>query len=61
MKGNVVEVRIFAQQQDIKNAANIIDEVTEAVVKFQMYAKSVGVSEYWISRIKEVLSLSVLN
>lgn len=52
---------IFAQQQDIKNAANIIDEVAEAVVKFQMYARNVGVSEYWISRIKEVLPLDVLN
>lgn len=55
------DLLIFAQQQDIKNAAKIIDEVTEAVAKFEMYARSVGVSNYWISRIKEVLPLYVLN
>lgn len=45
----------FAQRQGIKNAANIIDEVSKVVVKFSDYAETVGISEYWTKKIENVL------
>lgn len=49
------DLLFFAQKQDIRNAANIIDEVTKAIGKFSEYAEQVGISEYWIKKIKKVL------
>ena len=49
---------LFAQRQDIKNAANIIDEVDEVVAKFKGYAESVDISNYWIKKIEKVLKES---
>ena len=46
----------FAKAQDIKNPANIIEQTIEVVKKFNDYAEQVGVSEYWISRIQDILS-----
>lgn len=46
----------FAKAQDIKNPANIIEQTIEVVKKFDDYAEQVGVSEYWISRIQDILS-----
>ncbi len=51
------DLLVFAQQQDIKNAANIIDEVTEAVAKFSQHARNVGVSDYWIRRICTIFAI----
>lgn len=49
------DLLLFAQRQDIKDAANIIDEVAEVVVKFKVYAENVGIDEYWIKKIENVL------
>ncbi len=49
------DLLLFAQRQDVKNAANIIDEVSDAVAKFKEYAESVDISEYWINKIESVL------
>lgn len=49
------DLLLFAQRQDIKNAANIIDEVSDAVAKFKEYAEAVDISEYWIKKIESVL------
>lgn len=49
------DLLLFAQRQDVKNAANIIDEVSDAVAKFKEYAESVDISEYWIKKIESVL------
>lgn len=46
----------FAKAQDIKNPANIIEQTIEVVKKFNDYAVQVGISEYWISRIQDILS-----
>lgn len=46
----------FAKAQDIKNPANIIEQTIEVVKKFNDYAEQVGISEYWISRIQDILS-----
>jgi serine/threonine-protein kinase HipA len=45
----------FAQRQDIRNAANIIDEVCRVVVQFRNYAEAVGINEYWTGKIEKVL------
>ena len=49
------DLLLFAQRQDIKNAANIIEEFTDAVGKFKEYAEAVGISDYWIKKIGKVL------
>ncbi len=49
------DLEFFAQQQNIKNAPCIINEVAEAVAHFSTYAESVGVSDYWIKKIEKVL------
>ena len=49
------DLLLFAQRQDIRNAANIIDEVCNVVGRFSEYAEQVGISEYWIKKIKKVL------
>lgn len=49
------DLLLFAQRQDIKNAASIIDEVAEVVAKFKGYAEAVGISDYWIKKIENVL------
>ena len=49
------DMLLFAQRQDIKNAANIIDEVVEVVAKFKGYAENVGISDHWIKKIDKVL------
>ena len=46
----------FAKAQDIKNPTNIIEQTIEVVKKFNDYAEQVGISEYWISRIQDILS-----
>lgn len=46
----------FAKAQDIKNPANIIEQTIEVVNKFKDYAEQVGISDYWISRIYDILS-----
>ena len=53
------DLLLFAQRQDIKNAANIIDEVADAVGKFKEYAEAVGISDYWIKKIQKVLRESI--
>ncbi len=49
------DLLLFAQRQDIKNASGIIDEVAEVVANFRVYAESVGVSDYWIKKIENVV------
>ena len=49
------DLLLFAQKQDIKNADNIIDEVSETIVKFREYAGNVGISEHWTHKIEQVL------
>lgn len=49
------DLLLFAQRQDIKNAANIIDEVANAVAHFEQYAEKAGISEYWTKKIEKVL------
>ena len=46
----------FAKTQDIKNPANIIEQTIEVVNKFKDYAEQVGISEYWTSRIYDILN-----
>lgn len=46
----------FAAKQDIKNAASIIDDVSNVVADFNQYATEVGISEYWTKKIFGVLS-----
>jgi len=53
------DLLLFAQRQDIKNAANIIDEVADAVGKFKEYAEAVGISDYWSKKIEKVLRESI--
>ena len=45
----------FAAKQDIKNAAGIIDAVSNVVANFKSYADEVGVSEHWTKKIFAVL------
>ena len=49
------DLLLFAQRQDIKNAANIIDEVAEVIGKFKEYAEAVDISDYWTKKIEKVL------
>ena len=45
----------FAAGQDIKDAANIIDSISEKVVNFKKYAEQCGVSKEWTYRIEDYL------
>lgn len=49
------DLLLFAQRQDIKNAASIIDEVTEVVQNFKAYAEKVDIDDYWIKKIMRVI------
>lgn len=49
------DLLLFAQRQDIKNAASIIDEVTEVVMNFKAYAGKVEIDDYWIQKIMRVI------
>lgn len=49
------DLLLFAQRQDIKNAASIIDEVTEVVMNFKAYAEKVEIDDYWIKKIMRVI------
>lgn len=49
------DLLLFAQRQGIRNAANIIDEVSRVVVKFKEYAEAVNISGHWIKKIENVL------
>lgn len=49
------DLLIFAQRQDIKNAASIIDEVAEVVMNFKAYAEMVEIDDYWIKKIMRVI------
>lgn len=49
------DLLLFAQRQDIKNAASIIDEVTEVVMNFKAYAEKVEINDYWIKKITRVI------
>lgn len=49
------DLLLFAQRQDIKNAASIIDEVTEVVQNFKAYAEKVEIDDYWIKKIMRVI------
>ncbi len=50
------DLLMFAQRQDIRNAANIIDEVCSAVERFAEYARGLGISEFWTRKIEKVLA-----
>lgn len=49
------DLLLFAQRQDIKNAASIIDEVAEVVMNFKAYAEKVDIDDYWIKKIMRVI------
>lgn len=49
------DLLLFAQRQDIKNAASIIDEVAEVVMNFKAYAEMVEINDYWIQKIMRVI------
>lgn len=49
------DLLLFAQRQDIKNAASIIDEVAEVVMNFKAYAEMVEIDDYWIQKIMRVI------
>lgn len=49
------DLLLFAQRQDIKNAASIIDEVAEVVMNFKAYAEMVEINDYWIKKIMRVI------
>lgn len=49
------DLLLFAQRQDIKNAASIIDEVTVVVMNFKAYAEKVEIDDYWIKKIMRVI------
>lgn len=49
------DLLLFAQRQDIKNAASIIDEVTEVVMNFKAYAEMVEIDDYWFKKIMRVI------
>lgn len=49
------DLLLFAQRQDIKNAASIIEEVTEVVMDFKAYAEKVEIDDYWIKKIMRVI------
>ena len=49
------DLLLFAQRKDIKNAASIIDEVTEVVMNFKAYAEKVEIDDYWIKKIMRVI------
>lgn len=49
------DLLLFAQRQDIKNAASIIDEVAEVVMNFKAYAEMVEIDDYWIRKIMRVI------
>lgn len=49
------DLLLFAQRQDIKNAASIIDEVAEVVMNFKAYAEMVEIDDYWFKKIMRVI------
>lgn len=49
------DLLLFAQRQDIKNAASIIDEVAEVVMNFKAYAEKVEIDDYWFKKIMRVI------
>lgn len=49
------DLLLFAQRQDIKNAASIIDEVAEVVMNFKAYAEKIEIDDYWIKKIMRVI------
>lgn len=50
---------VFAKNQDIKNAANIIEQIADVVNNFKYYAEQVGINEYWTDRIYKILKENV--
>lgn len=51
----------FASKQDIKNAASIIDDVSNAVANFYKYAEVVGIEKYWIKKIVDILNKNLMQ
>lgn len=49
------DLLLFAQRQDIKNAASIIEEVAEVVMNFKAYAEKVEIDDYWFKKIMRVI------
>lgn len=49
----------FASKQDIKNASNIIDDITASVMKFKDYALQVGINDTWIKKIESILAENI--
>lgn len=49
------DLLLFAQRQDIKNAASIIDEVAEVVMNFKAYAEKVEIDDDWFKKIMRVI------
>lgn len=49
------DLLLFAQRQDIKNAASIIDEVAEVVMNFKAYAEKIEIDDYWFKKIMRVI------
>lgn len=49
------DLLFFAQRQDIKNAASIIEEVAEVVMNFKAYAEKIEIDDYWIKKIMRVI------
>ena len=45
----------LAQQQNIKNASVIIQQVSEVVSNFKSYSSEVGIPDYWADKIDSVL------
>lgn len=50
------DLLLMAQRQDIKEAAQIIDEVANAVAHFKNFATETGISNHWIIKMEKVLS-----
>ena len=45
----------FANRQDIRNASNIIDDISSVVADFGKYADAVGIDPVWSRKIENVL------
>ena len=45
----------FAAKQDVKNAAGIIDAVTDVVANFRQYAGNAGIDKFWTDKIDNTL------
>ena len=50
----------FAAKQDIKNAAGIIDDVSNVVANFCNYADEVGIDRHWTKKIVDVLGRNLV-